>query len=570
MSGNYTVNGKAVSLTQSDFKAAGGEANIFVKNHSAYKIYHDAAKMIPVGKIQELSILKNIPNILGPQEVMYKGNNPVGFMMTYMANTEYLCKLFTKGFRDKNAIDSNIINNLVKVIQKTVKQVHTNKILLVDANPFNFLTNSKFNDVYFVDVDSYQTPSYPATALMESVRDRQVKNKHFTELSDWFSVACVLFELYIGCHPYKGRHPDFAAKDWAIMMDKGISVFNKKCKLPPACQDFSSIPKGHLRWFESIFEKGDRTIPPEPDAIAPSGPVVTKIIQGNDKFKIELVRSYDGKIKALRFIDGLCWVITDKSIWADGKEFITYSYADESGHISQRVHDLVPTQGDNPVWLEWNKIEGSLKYSTIKSNNLYSRIGRIESNGFFVSNRCAYTVVRDSLVELSFINTGVKTNAMQQVVANIFHNHKVYDGLVIQNMLDTCRFAIPYESGKCAIVRVTELDKCRIVDARYESGVCVVMAERNGKYERHVLIFNKDCTSYNIRIEKNADLQDINFAIKDNGVCVSSIGDNLEVFLDNTKVKQLSSPLNNNETLVAYKNDIYVINGKELHKIQSK
>jgi hypothetical protein len=279
-----------------------------------------------------------------------------------------------------------------------------------------------------------------------------------------------------------------------------------------------------------------------------------------------LVRAYDGDIKSLRFIDGICWVLTDKSIWGDSKEFTTFSPS--GGYTATRIeYDIVPVQGSIPVFLTFNKIDGVLRTFTLKAQN---QINEIESGGYFISNRCVYTVVRDSLVELSFINTGVKTNAMQQTVANIFHNHKVYDGLVIQNMLNTCRFAIPYESGKCAIVRVAELDKSRIVDARYESGVCIVMAERNGKYERHVLIFNKDCTTYNIRTETNVDLQDINFCLKDNGVCVTSSDDKIEVFFDNTKVKQLDSPLNNNETLVAYKNDIYVINGKELHKIQSK
>lgn len=572
MTGTFTVNGKPVSFTQSSFLASGGEGEVHKIGHYAYKLYHDTSKMIPVGKIQELSTLK-YPNILGPQDIVYKGNNPVGFVMKYVKDTEFLCKLFTKGFRDRNGISEKTSANLVRIIQDTVKKIHSHNILLVDANEMNFLTSGKFNDVYFIDVDSYQTPSYHATALMESVRDRKVKNKQFTELSDWFSVACVMLQLYIGCHPYKGRHPDFAPKDWPQMMDNGISVFNKKCRLPPACLDFNVIPKGHLKWFESIFEKGERTIPPEPDAIAPIAPVAAKIIRGNDKFNIEEVRKYKGKVKSLRFIDGICWAITNVSIQADNKEF-TY-FTEEIGYSAGRIiHDLVPCMGDKPVWIEWNRLNGKLTYSTY--NNLdKTQIGEITCNGFFVANRCVYTVVNDSLVEISFINSGKKVTPMQQVVANVFHNHQVFDGFIIQNLLGTCRFTIPSESGKCITIRIKELDGARIVDAVYNSGVAIVIAEKNGKYDRYTYVFGKDALNgleckHSARIENDVELQEVKLVVKDNGVCITTNGDKFEVFADNSKVRLLDSPLNGSEQLVIFKNDTYVVNGDTLYKINSK
>jgi len=569
MTGTYTVGGKTVSLTQSDYVASGGEGAIFVKGHDAYKLYHEASKMIPEGKIVELSVLRNLNNVLGPQEVIYKNNNPVGFVMKYVKNCEFLCKLFSKGFRDRNGFSNTDAAALVKIMQDTLKGIHAHKILGVDLNENNFLTSAQFDNVYFIDVDSYKTASYPATALMESVRDRKVKGHNFTELSDWFSMAITMFQLYIGCHPYKGRHPDFAPKDWMEMMDKGISVFNKKCKLPPACQDLNVIPKGHLRWFESIFEKGDRTLPPEPDAIAPMGSVVAKVVLSNDKFDIVEVRNYKAPICVVRFIDGVCWVITDGTVWGDSKTF--FASTPVTGYTQKRiVHDLVATHGDKPVWLRWNKINGTLSYSTYDNVSI-KHLGEIAcQNGFFVLNRCVYTVVRDSLVELSFRNSGVKINALQQYIANIFHNHKIFDGIVLQDMLGTCRAAIPYEAGRCAIVRIKELDRCRVVGAKYDSGVAIIIAERNGKYERHTLIFNKDHTSYSGRVEHDAVLEEVNFSVKDNGVCIAENGDKLEIFLDNAKVKVVDSPLNGGEKITIYKNDTYIVDGNSLYKISAK
>ncbi len=565
MLSQYTVNGKNVMLKQSDYKASGGEGVVYVKGGKAFKIYHDPKKMIPVGKIQELSTI-GLSNVLGPEEIIYANNVPAGFTMKYVSDTEFLCKLFTKGFRDKNNISPDMVNGLVRTMQAMLKHIHTKDILVVDYNEMNFLISNGFDSVYHIDVDSYQTPSYPATAIMESVRDRKVLNQKFTQESDWFSFGIVAFQLYMGVHPYKGRHPDFAPKDWIQMMDKGVSIFNKKCKLPPACQTFDVIPKGHLKWFEAVFEKGDRIAPPDPDNVQLIvGPVKAKVIDSNDKFKLDLIRTYDSAIEAIRYIDGICYVVTQKSIQGDNKTFAKFSQ--ETGYVSKRTaKDFVAVQGDKPALVEHNKIEGKLRYKTFEGKE----IGSVDAKGFFIANRSVYTVMRDSLIEISFLNTGAKTNAMQQTVGNIFHNHQIFDGLVVQNMLGTCRFSIPFEPGKCQTVHITELDKSRIIDARYERGIAIVLSEHAGKYDRHTFVFSPDCKTYTCRIESDVGLEDINFGIKDNGVCIATNADKLEIFVDNQKFKQVDSPLNNNEPLVIYKNDTFIVNGDSFYKVSSK
>ncbi len=402
---------------------------------------------------------------------------------------------------------------------------------------------------------------------MESIRDRQVKNRQFTVGSDWFSFACVAFQMYIGAHPYKGRHPDFNIKDWTEMMNQGISIFNRKCKLPPATQPLDVIPKGHLKWFEAIFEKGERTPPPEPDQIQIiSGQVKPQVIAANDKFNVDLIKKYDSMIVALSYIDGIRYVITQEAIYGDNKEFVKFS--PQTGYSSSRtVKYLAPVQGDKPLVVEHHRLEGKLYFKTFEGKE----VGQIESHRrCFIANRAVYTVVNSGLIEVSFRNSGVKITPMHQNVSNIFHNHQIFEGMVIQNMLGTCRFSIPYESGKCETVRIAELDKARIIDGKYDSGIAIIMAEEAGIYNRYTFIFSKDCKTYTCRIEKDVDLEDINFAIKDNGVCIAAHGDNLEIFADNSKVKLVSSPLNNNEPLIIYKNDTMLVNRDAIYKISSK
>jgi hypothetical protein len=72
----YFVHGKGeLRLGRSDFKAQGGEGAVYVKGSTAYKIYANPTRAIPLAKIDELSALDQ-PNIirpLDPGQSPYKG-----------------------------------------------------------------------------------------------------------------------------------------------------------------------------------------------------------------------------------------------------------------------------------------------------------------------------------------------------------------------------------------------------------------------------------------------------------------------------------------------------------------
>ena len=560
------INNQKIELHQNDYLAQGGEAQVFKKHLTAYKIYHDPSKMIPVGKIQELSQLK-LPNVLTPSDVIYdiKGQ-PIGFSMPFVSKTEYLCRLFTKGFRDKNGISSQNIADLVKRAQDTLKTIHSQKFLVVDYNPFNFLTNATFDEYYHIDTDSWQTPSYKATAIMDSIRDPKVSGNKFTESSDWYSWAIVMFELYMGTHPYKGRHPDFG-RDWQAMMDAGVSVFNKKSSLPPNCQDWSVIPKGHLKWFEKVFEYGERIAPPDPDQVViTTGPVQTKIIASNAKFELTLFRQYGGIIGAIRDIDGSICAYCATGIHIGSKKIASLTPA--TGYTEKRIqHDFIPVQGDLPYSLSFNSLTGKLSYINFKG----TESAVISTNGYFIANRRLYVVIHGSLVEMTFSNLGAKVVVSKQIVANIIDTHKIFDGMVVQDMLGTCRIAIPYKVGASKTIHVPELDGKRIVDAKYMEGGAIVIAEDKDVYERQTLIFDKSVSTYTIRVESNVVVQDVNFTVLDKGLCVAANGDSIELFYDNSAVKTiLESPLTSNQSLYSWGNKIYVVNGDSVYNLSMK
>ena len=59
---------------------------------------------------------------------------------------------------------------------------------------------------------------------MDSVRDRHAAG--WNEGTDWFSFALVSFQMFVGIHPYKGKHP--ALKTLDERMAQNVSVLHPR------------------------------------------------------------------------------------------------------------------------------------------------------------------------------------------------------------------------------------------------------------------------------------------------------------------------------------------------------
>jgi serine/threonine protein kinase len=250
--------------------------------------------MLPVAKIQELSVLTT-PQIIKPEElILDEKQKVVGYTMRYVKDGTPLCRLFTKTFKDNNRLTSDVVFKLVRDMQETIKHVHSKNILIVDLNEMNFLADKKFSKILFIDVDSYQTPNFPAPALMDSVKDWHAKG--FNELTDWFSFGVVSFQLFMGVHPYKGKHPKISGLE--DRMKQNISVFDSSVSLPAVVPPLTTLPKEYREWYKAVFQDGKR-LPPPLDASA----VITIIqkvrkISGTKHLEIKELDEYDASALA--------------------------------------------------------------------------------------------------------------------------------------------------------------------------------------------------------------------------------------------------------------------------------
>lgn len=522
------------TLDKNSYVAAGGFGTVCKKGGTAYKIYHNPKDMIPVAKITELLALSHIDNVLGPLDILLdqKSNDPIGFTMRYKSGTEFLTRLFNKNFRNDNNITPEMIVTLIRIMQTTLAEVHKCGILTIDFNEMNSLTNDTFKDIYFIDVDSYQTKSFRATALMESVRDRKFPKGQFSEKTDWFSFAIVSFQMYMTYHPYmKGRHPNYQPKDWSDRMDKNISIFHPEVVLADIWKDFSVIPAPHLAWYKAVFHQGDRSAPPLPDGIILVGPAQPTLITGNESFVVTKLLEYPDPISGAYFLNGVMHAITRKGIYAGTRRLKDLSSVSKSVSLANVI-------GMDPVLVI--KSQDRIIFEDIAGN----KVGEVAATQAMHHNGCIYTVYNSRMYENSFSFMGKKVLHTTKVTSNIFEPAtKLYPGVALQDILGKCWAAIPYQPGKCFNGPLPELDSKRIIDAKFDHHVLIVIAENKGKYNRYVFCFNEDVSKYTCRVAEGIQSTVINFTCLNSGICIHlSDDDTVEVFKDNSKIKEVKNP----------------------------
>ncbi len=558
MKKTYKVRTKKAKATLSDkhYIAAGGQGAVFRLKDLAYKIYHDPAKVIPEAKILELAQLQH-SNILAPIEPLYDyvTNEPIGFTMKYIKKVEFLCQLFTRNFRDAKGLAPKDVADLVAQKQKTLQYIHDQGILVVDYNEMNFLLDKLIKDVLFIDVDNYQTKNFPTTAIMDSIRDRKGKPGVFTELTDWFSWAIVTFQMYTGIHPYKGRVDGYKPREWIKRMDDGVSVFEKGVRLPPACQDFSVIPPKHLAWYKEVFKHNQRSVPPLPDGVVLGASVARTVISKGD-FVIKQIFDVNESINNVYYFNGKQYVLTRKGIYNEAKDLII---------SNPKVAGMCDVFGEDPLFV-YHYGTQIAEFCDLK-NNLISSIEAEDMMGY---NKAIYTINNGQLIENTFERLG-KIIHKAKNVCDISRSHKVFRGVIVQDDFMKCRLAIPFQIGYCINVGIQELDGHRIVEARYESGICIVMSEFKGKYFRSTLCFNKDHSDYTALSEPVTDFHSINFTVLPNGLCLAVDNEKLAMYKDLTGRKEINDiPFDISMRLYHNNMDVLFVDGKKLYKVSMK
>lgn len=525
-----------VTLDQSNFIAAGGQAEVFGIGSKVYKIYTDSKFLTPELKINELSVLTE-PFIITPEKlVLDRSDKEVGYTAKRLPkNTYSLVELYPKTFKDDKKLDLGKCLNLVDFLRKGYIYVHSKGILVIDGNENNFIVSEDFKTIYFLDVDSYKTKSFPPIAVMPSIQDYSATEKgnkyKATENTDWYSFGIVSFNLLTNLHPFKGKYQPFEGsaipKDERLFerMKQNISVFNPKVTYPKAqVLDFSLIPQSYKDWYQGIFEKGLRCAPPESFvAVAQPTQSVKKAVSS---IKFGITNLLTIKPDSLVFYSP-DFLITSDTIYDSQYKKIS----DNQGYVA-----AIFSPRENKTLLIRRDSAGCLIHDSKRNEDL-----TIVCDDFRVIDGSLYIKRDDKFLQVVLLDTvtGLKFGEkLLCVIPPLSSNF--YKNVLVSNVFKTNYFAI-VEDQKIYNQRVKELDEYKIVNAFYQNHVLIAVGTKSGTYDKVIVKFAADFAAYDLRVELDVDHIGINAAALKNGVVAHLNDDVLEVFGNRVDKPQINS-----------------------------
>jgi len=513
------LNGKKITFTTQEFIASGGQGEVYGRGGMAYKIYHDPSGMIPVEKIKELQVL-DLRNILGPKDVLYNSKGKAaGFTMPLVMGAVDLCRMFANGFRRTKGVTPEMSAKLVEAMVAITQYIHDRKCLVADGNENNYLVDGvDLTKPYFIDVDNFSTPHFPAQFLNPSVRDYQADG--FSMLTDWYALAIVACQIFIGLHPFKGRHPQFDPDDLEGRMKKNMSVFNKDVTVPPPTRDYSNIPTEYYQWFIDLFEKGRRVPPPKVAGLLNVAQVAVQVLQSTLKFITSLMGSYDSRIVRMEQHDDHAVVLTrKKELWVD------------------RVKWSIPTIDCDVVLFDGSPLVATVEKGVLRLRSLAGKdlfVPAIAAEQTAVIENTLYVKHANKLAEIGLTRLGNKIVVTMSSTWNVMPlASKMYDGVLLQNMLGKMWGVIP-KPGKCHMIAMPELDGVRIVSGRCVKNVCMFSGYKKNRLTCLRFFFKEDFSSY-VCLEEQTDDLDVNFTVLPNKVTVQWDGKKMYIIYPNLK-----------------------------------
>ena len=537
---------KPVELSSKEFRASGGQGAIYVKGDTAYKIFGaflesppGSGKMafqgrpdwaLPLGRIQELATVR-VPEAVNPKAPLIdSAGTLIGHTMRAISAKYVLTATMPRVFRDREGLKPDASLRIVRTIQGAIKAAHSQRFKLVDIQPNNFLLTEDFKDIYIIDVDSWATPHYPAIALIDSARDWvtcPTNPPPISDLTDWWSFALLAFEILVGIHPFKGRHPSFAKVAIRERMESRKSVLNPEVHVDPdSIMPLSVIPPVYRGWFEALFERGERLPPPEGLVnVVSLAATPTQAAALSSVLNTRVLRTFLGD-----------WV----EMLPGGIDVGTLGLSRQGRRIADhepRSHYAVTPRGQKPIRCRLGVFDPATGMRRLELTDLESG-AEITSpyQAHDITSQAGRVLIRvgDQLLALSWLESpaGVVKASAAPVAQVSAHTTRLYPGVALQELLGATYATLLPAAGGAYERRLRELEGARMLDAWLTGSVLQVATDINGLQSILTFRFGRGLTSYDLTVEDitATGFTGFNLAILDTGVCVENRGGDLTLY----------------------------------------
>lgn len=294
------VEGNRVTLDPSMTLGKGGEADVYLVNGMALKVFktpdHPDIASLPSGPDKDrltrealariaqhqeklLAFPKtNIPTgLIGPTELVTDRRGKImGYTMPLIPNARELMQVHA----DKDLRKQILGNDLVALFRRLhalVVATHKAGIVIGDFNDLNVLVQKMEGPdavPFLIDADSMQYGPYLCSMFTSRFVDplncdptlsSPMLVKPHSPLSDWFSFLVMFFESLLWVHPYGGVHrpkdpSQKIAHDTRVLKRK--SVLGSEIIYPKPARPAETLPDDLLQYFLQVFERDHREVPP--------------------------------------------------------------------------------------------------------------------------------------------------------------------------------------------------------------------------------------------------------------------------------------------------------------------
>lgn len=359
-------------LTSLKSIASGGEGTIYeLSKDTVLKYYHVGKHTDAIPHLESLATLPDC--FLKPIDIFSNGSKVLGFSMKYVDFKHYFIfsSFFNKNFCDANNITDDFKIFVLNTIKKHLEDIHSKDIVVGDLNQYNIFFSLK-GEVIFVDVDSYQTPTYPHSGvLLVEIQDflnpvsKRADMWSFNILSFWATTYAHPFKWVKKNDPSKLEErvrssrsylteqgiiiPKLYKKPSIKIEEQFLDVFNKSRRFfvdytgqVMAANIQISVPMTSIKLSVRLLEGDVLDIYGNTEKVVFKKDVA-KVVQTNVKGNVSIMgeyrlRSYPGKTNIMYYDDNsVTGSRTISDVFVD--EYLTYFY--DKGVVIVSKHDTL-------------------------------------------------------------------------------------------------------------------------------------------------------------------------------------------------------------------------------------